>query len=250
MSRVGVALRMGLQEYRRTTVLLEILVAAPADVIVLFSLVVPTTAMTLELASGAIVTAGSAGFVGAYMTPMAGAIIGGITGLFVMQTTRETDERLVISGYRPYQVIFARLGVLGASGVLVTAVSLGALLLMGVLVTDFFPAQLGWFAVATLLTVLVYGMVGVLAGSVLDTLSGVYLMLFIPMIDMFFLQNPLAAESPTVATFLPGNFPMQLAMDAAFTGNIEASVFGWALVYLLGITLLAAGVLSRAMKTA
>jgi ABC-2 type transport system permease protein len=247
MSRVGVAWQMGLREYRRTTVLLEILIAAPADVIVLLTLVVPTVKSTFQIASGATVTASYAGAVGSLMTPVAGAIIGGITGLFVMQTTHEIDERLVVSGYRPYQVILARLGMLGSIGVFVTVVSLGALLGMGVLVTEFFPAKLGWFALATLLAVLVYGMVGVLAGSVLDTLLGIYLLLFVPMIDLALLQNPLAHNRPAAATYLPGHFPMQLAIDAALTGTVEIETVVWSLVVLAVLTILAMAAFYRSL---
>lgn len=247
MSRVGVAWQMGLREYRRTTILLEILVLAPADVIVLLSLVVPTTETTFQLASGATVTASYAGVVGSLMTPVAGAIIGGITGLFVMRSTRETDERLVIAGYRPYQVILARLGMLGSIGVLVTVVSVGILLAMGVIVTGFTPALLGWFALATLLAVLVYGMVGVLAGSVLDTLPGIYFMLFVPTIDLMLLQNPLAHDRPVIATYLPGHFPMQLAINAALTGTIEIEAVVWSLVMLAVVTVLAMAAFYRSL---
>jgi ABC-2 type transport system permease protein len=248
MNRVGVAWQMGLREYRRTTILLEILIAAPADVIVLLSLVVPTANATFRIASGATITASYAGVVGTLMTPVAGAIIGGVTGMFVMRSTRETDERLVIAGYRPYQVILARLGMLGSIGVLVTLVSLGALLAMGVLVTGFSPALLGWFALATLLAVLVYGMVGVLAGSVLDTLPGIYLLLFIPTIDLMLFQNPLAHDRPAAATYLPGHFPMELAIDAALTGTVEIETVVWSLVMLTVLLVLATAAFYRSLR--
>jgi ABC-2 type transport system permease protein len=248
MNRVGIAWQMGLREYRRTTILLEILIAAPADVIVLFTLVVPTAKATFQIASGATVTASYAGAVGSLMTPVAGAIIGGITGLFVMQTTHETDERLVIAGYRPYQVVLARLGMLGSIGVLVTIVSLGALLAMGFLVTGFSPAKLGWFALATLLAVLVYGMVGVLAGSMFDTLSGIYLLLFAPMIDLALFQNPLAHDRPAAATYLPGHFPMQVAIDAALTGTVEIETVVWSFVVVAVLTILATAAFYRSLR--
>jgi ABC-2 type transport system permease protein len=142
---------MQLREYRRTPILLEVLVGAPADAIVLFALVVPTTEITFQLASDATVTGGLAALTTLWMAPLVGALIGGVTGLFVMRMTRVADERLVVAGYRPREIVLARLGLLGAVGVLATVVATIALLLMGVFVTEFTPALLGWFALATLL---------------------------------------------------------------------------------------------------
>lgn len=234
--------RMGLREYRRTPLLLEILVAGPADVIILFSLIVPATETTFQLASGTTVTASLASIVAMFMTPLAGAIVGGFTGLFVIRMARKTDGRLMLAGYRPDQIVLARLLMLGAVGMLVTVVAMIALLLTGST-----PVLLGWFALATLLTTLIYGMVGVLAGTMLDTLSGVYLLLFTPMLDILLFQNPLDAETTTFATYLPGNFPVQLAMDAAFTETITVGPLAWSLVWLAGLTALATVAFSRAL---
>jgi ABC-2 type transport system permease protein len=234
---------MGFREYRRTPVLLVLLVAAPVYVIGLFSVVVPSGQIPLHLASDTTVTASLKGFIGALMAPVAGAFIGGLTGLFVMQTTRETDGRLVLAGYRPYQVGLARLLLLGSVGVLVTVISMVMLLLTG-----FTPALLGWFALATLSVTLVYAMVGVLVGTVLDTLSGVYFLLFVPMFDLFLFQNPLASDPPSFATYLPGNFPLRLAMDAAFTGNVDVTALGGSLAVLVILTVLATAAFYRSLR--
>lgn len=233
---------MGLQEYRRTPVLLVLLVAAPVYVIGLFSIVVPTGQIPLHLASET-VTADLKGFIGSLMAPVAGAFIGGITGLFVMKMTRGTDGRLVLAGYRPYQVGIARLLLLGSVGVLVTIVSMITLLLTG-----FTPASLAWFALATLFVTLVYAMVGVLAGAVLDTLSGVYLLLFVPMFDLFLFQNPLATDAPYFSIYLPGNYPMRLAMDAAFTGDVDTTALGWSLAVLVILSGLATAAFYRSLR--
>lgn len=233
---------MGIQEYRRTPVLLVLLVVAPVYVIGLFSVVVPSGQIPLHLASGT-VTADLEGFVGSIMAPVAGAFIGGLTGLFVMKMTRDVDGRLVLAGYQPYQVGLARLLLLGSIGVLVTAISMVTLLLTG-----FTPASLAWFALAMLVVTLVYAMIGVLAGAVLDTLSGVYLLLFVPMFDLFLFQNPLATDVPTSATYLPGNYPMRLAMDAAFTGDVDVTVLGGSLAVLVILSALATAAFYRSLR--
>jgi ABC-2 type transport system permease protein len=247
VSRTATALRMQLREYRRTPILLEVLVGAPADAIVLFALVVPATEITFQLAAGGTVTAGLAALTTLWMAPLVGALVGGITGLFVMRMTRDADERLVVAGYCPRQVVLARLGLLGAVGVLATVVATIALLGMGVLVTKFTPALLGWFALATLLATLIYGMVGVVVGTVLDTLAGIYFLLFVPMLDLFLYQNPLATETAAVGTYLPGHFPVQLAMDAAFTESVSVEPLAWSLVWLAVLTVLATAAFSRSL---
>jgi ABC-2 type transport system permease protein len=100
---------MGFREYRRTPVLLVLLVAAPVYVIGLFSVVVPSSQIPLHLASDTTVSASLKDFVGALMAPVAGAFIAGLTGLFVMQTTRETDGRLVLGGSLAVLVVLTAL---------------------------------------------------------------------------------------------------------------------------------------------
>lgn len=112
MSSVSVAFRMGVREYRRNWVLLVLLVFAPIYVIGLFQLVMPITEIPLQLTSGVTVTTTIKSVVGLLMTPLAGALIGGLTGLFVMQISRASERQLVVAGYRPYQVVLAVLFVL------------------------------------------------------------------------------------------------------------------------------------------
>lgn len=234
---------MELREYGRTPVLLVLLVAVPVYVIGLFSVVAPPTEVTLHLGSGGTVTAGVSGAIGALMAPVAGALVGGLTGLFVMQATRETDGRLALTGYRPHQIVLARLGLLGAVGALDACVATITLL-----ITGFTPELLGWFGLATLFAALVYGLVGVLAGTVLDTLSGVYLLLSVSIIDLFLFQNPLATDSPAIATYLPGHYPLALAIDAAFTGTVDIEPVGWSFAILTLLTTLSTVAFYRSLR--
>lgn len=112
-------------------------------------------------------------------------------------------------------------------------------------VAGFTPELLGWFALATLLTALVYGCIGALVGSVLDALPGVYLLLFGPMIDLFLFQNPLARETPAGAGLLPGHFPLVLAMDSAFTAHVSGETVVGSLAVLGALAAVAAGAFHR-----
>jgi hypothetical protein len=243
MSRVGTALRSGARELRRTPLLLALLVFAPAYVIYLFTLVAPEGTAVVHIGEEVVRTPLNEAFP-AFTTPMTAALLSGITGLFLMHSSAVADSRLVVAGYRAHQVILARLALLVGVAAVATGVS------VGVMLTAFDPEQVGWFVLGTGLTALIYGMVGVLAGVLLARITGVYLILFGSMIDLFIFQNPLATDPPDTAQFLPGHYPLRVVMEAGFTGSVELSAIGWTLLYLGGLTAIATGAFYREMRVA
>jgi ABC-2 type transport system permease protein len=241
MTRVGAALQSGATELRRTPLLLALLVFAPAYVIYLFTLVAPEGTAVVHLGDEFVRTPLAEAFP-AFTTPMTAALLSGITGLFLMHSSAVADSRLVVAGYRAHQVVLARLGLLFGVAAVATGVSIGVML------TAFEPEHLGWFVVGTGLTALVYGIVGVLAGVLLARITGVYLILFGSMIDLFIFQNPLATDPPAAAQFLPGHYPLRVAMEAGFTGSVELTAIGWTLLYLGILTAIATGAFYREMR--
>jgi hypothetical protein len=241
MTRVGAALRSGATELRRTPLLLALLVFAPAYVIYLFTLVAPEGTATVHLGDEIVRTPLAEAFP-AFTTPMTAALLSGITGLFLMHSSAVADSRLVVAGYRAHQVVLARLGLLLCVGAVATGVS------VSVMLTAFSPEHLGWFVVGTGLTALVYGMVGVLAGVLLSRITGVYLILFGSMIDLFIFQNPLATDPPTAAQLLPGHYPLRIVMEAGFTGTVEIASISRTLLYLSILTAIATGAFYREMN--
>lgn len=240
MTRIGAALRTGATELRRTPLLLALLVVAPAYVIALFTVVAPEGTAVVHLGDATVRTPLGNAFP-AFTTPMTAALLSGITGLFLMRSSAVADSRLVVAGYRAHEVVLARLALLVGVAAVATGVS------VGVMLTAFEPARLGWFVLGTGLTALSYGMVGVVAGVLLDRLTGVYLVLFGSMIDLFVFQNPLATDPPATAQLLPGHYPLRVAMEAGFTGTVELASVGWTLLYLGGLTALATGAFYREM---
>lgn len=232
-ARTRTAVVAGLREYARTPVLLGLLVVLPAYLIVVFGWVIPSTPVPIDLPDGGRTTVAMADAYAALAAPMVGALIGGIAGLFVMRASRDADGRLVIAGYHPREVVLARFALLAVAGVVVTGVAMVAVWLSVV------PERPGWLAVATLSAALIYSMLGSLAGLVLRRVTGVYLLLFGPMLDLFLYQNPLAADTPWFATYLPGHFPVRLAIDAAFSSGIAIGSVAWAVGYLVALTGLA-----------
>lgn len=238
MTRVGTAVRTGAAELRRTPVLVALLVIAPAYVIYVFTAVAPEGPATVHVGEATVRTTLPKAFP-AFTTPMTAALLAGIAGLFLMDTAAAGDSRLVVAGYRAHQVVLARLGLVALVSLLAATVS------TAVMWTAFQPAAPGRFLLATATTALVYGMVGLLVGLVLDRLVGVYVVLFGSMIDLFVFQNPLATEAPAFARLLPGHYPLRVAMAAAFSGDPGMDAVAGAMAYLAVLTLLATLVFYR-----
>ena len=232
MNRVASAVTAGVRELRRTPVLLALLVVLPAYVVGVFAVVAPAVPATVHLPGGGTVLVSLAEGFPAFTTPMSAALVAAIAGLFLMQGSASADGRLVVAGFRPREVVLARLSLLVGVVAVATAVS------VAVMASTFTPRHLGWYLVATGLTALVYGTVGVVVGLVLDRLPGIYLLLFGSMLDLFIFQNPLAAEAPTGARLLPGHFPTALAVQAGFADAVAPADLAWGLA-VLGV--LAAG---------
>lgn len=231
MSRVLAALRSGLDELKRTPLLVGLLVAGPAYVIYFFTLFAPEGPAIVHLGDETFRTTLPEAFP-AFTTPMTAALIAGIAGLFLMKTASSADSRLVVAGYKTYQVILARLGLVGGIALIASGVSIGIML------TAFQPELLLWFIAGTTLTALIYGMIGLIMGILLNRLIGIYIILFGTMIDLFVFQNPLAVETPVLARILPGHYPLQLVMEAGFKGGISLGDLGYSLGYLGLLTLL------------
>lgn len=232
MTRTTTAVRSGTRELRRTPVLLALLAFAPAYLVGLFTYVAPDQPAVVRLTDETVrVTLTEV--LPAFTTPLTAALLSGIAGLFLMDAAAEADARLAVAGYRAHQVVLARVGLLVGISTIASAVS------VGVMLTAFDPDHPAWFALSTVLAALLYGVVGVLAGLLLDRLPGVYLVMFATTVDLFLFQNPLATDRPPVAEWLPGHFPMRLAMDAGFAGSVTVSDLAWALAYLAALTALA-----------
>lgn len=221
---IAALLLAGIREYRRAPVLLALLVVLPAYLIGLFSVVIPASDVVLEVGGQQVETT-LASAATAFTAPMVAALLAGVAGLFLMAGV-ENDGRLLVTGYRPAQVVLARMGLLVLVSLLATAVAIGTMTL------TYRPSAPAVFALAGVLAALVYGMLGVIVGIVLDRLAGVYLVLFGSMVDLFLFQNPLATDPPAAAAVLPGHFPMALAMEAAFTGTVDVSALGGSLAAL------------------
>ena len=243
MSQTRTTLEMGLREYARTPVLLALLVFLPAYVILFFTRVVPERTVPVDVPGAGMLAVGLKPTVAALMTPMVAALIGGIAGLFLMQSARDVDSRLVVVGAAPRAILFARFGLLGFATLLASAVAVAVMSL------TYVPDQLAPFVAATVVSGLTYGALGVLAGLVLNRLAGVYLMMFGPFLDIFLAQSPLSEGAPAVAPYLPGHDTVEMAFDAAFTAGVDLATVAGGLVYLAVVAAVAWAAFSRTLRS-
>jgi len=237
-TRVTTAVKMGLREFRRTPVLIGLLVVLPLYFIGGFTNIVPDATLTVPI-GGEPVTVTLSAFVAALVTPVTAGLLSGIVGLFLMQSSKAADDRLRLAGYRPRDLVATRVSLLAAGGLVVSAVSL-AVVLVG-----FTPESIPAFVAATVLTALIYGVLGVIVGVSLSRLAGVYVMLFAPYVDMLLFQNPMATDSAAWTKLLPGYFPTKATMDAAFTQGLDIGNFVGAVGYFLVVLLVGVVVFHR-----
>jgi ABC-2 type transport system permease protein len=83
---------------------------------------------------------------------------------------------------------------------------------------------------------------------VFNRLAGIYVVMFVPLLDLFLAQSPFATDPPAIAPLLPGHFPSELALDAAFTPAITTSNVVGAIGYLLLVAVIGGAAYYQAMR--
>ncbi len=144
--------------------------------------------------------------------------VGLLTAFLAMdlaQRDAEAHRRLVLCGYRPGELIAARLGVL--LGVVVFVAAYVVLLLP----LFFRPERFGLVLLGLVLGGWVYSCYGLLVGAVFHReLEGILFVVLLAAIDVGWLQNPIyyaEAQNQAIIRSLPAYFPAQVSMAAAFT---------------------------------
>lgn len=244
VARVATGLAYAWREYRRNTALWVLLVGLPIFFITLSIAIAPDDPAPVELAEGgtrAISVLSMIDVHGAVMVAITVAFLAGLAGLFVVVGSAEADRRLVIAGFRPREVLTARLGVIVLAAVLVSAVSLA------VTAASFTPQVWPTFALATIAVAATYAMIGVIVGPLVGRLGGLYLMFLLPFLDVGLAQNVMFdAAPPAWAAWMPAHGAVRVLIDGAFTPTFdETTGLLLALAWLVGITVAAAAVFHR-----
>ncbi len=244
ISRVGGAFRYGFRDYRRNVAMWVLLVLLPIFFISLSFYITPQDPVPVELLDGGVAIVqilSMADVHGAIMVPITIAFLAGLAGLFVVQGSREADARLTLAGFRPAEILLARLGIIGLAAALTTATA------VGVTAFDFTPQSWAWFTAGNLLVAVTYGMVGVLIGALFGRLGGLYVMFLLPFVDIGLAQNVMfSAAPPAWGASLPGRGGTRVLVDAAFTpGFDQAGSLLLSLGWILALTIAAAIVFHR-----
>lgn len=243
-ARVATATRLGFREQARRPLLIVLLVVLP------FLLITRAIARTVPqprlvaLPGDELVMTTMRDLHGANMAAITIAFLAGLCGLFILQSAREADRRLVVAGFRPLDAIIPRLLVLAAATLVIVAVSLA------VTAISFTPRQWGTFAAANLLIGVSFGSIGALAGAAVGRLGGTYFMFFLPFIDIGIAQNPMFGDARPDGwvEFLPGYGSGRVLVDASLSGSFHAwGELALAVAWALALVALVALVLMRTL---
>lgn len=234
-----------IRENTRNYVLIGLLIVLPVAFITVAFSVTQDAQMPIDLLINGetqTVMRGLPAVHGVAMVPLTSTILAGIVGLLLMQDVRNTDGRLVLSGYRAREVIGARLGTLAILAALVTVVS------VGVMAYDAWPEQPLFFLLSIFVVTLLYGLVGMLIGVIFTRVAGLWMILVLSMLDIGLFQSPLfpMGDDSWWVAVLPGHYPMEVIFDTGLTANLDTlTQLGWGLLYLLGVVVIATLVFYR-----
>jgi hypothetical protein len=159
-------------------------------------------------------------------------------GFLLVLTPLAADRRLVFEGYRPGELLLARLMVMAGLATVV-AVWVGALLM---LLAE--PARSLGVPAGLLLAAVVYGAIGMLIGALVRReLEGMLVILLLVNIDAGWLQNPALyahAQQRQLIRLLPAHHPSQIVMGSAFSDASLAAPFAVSVGYLAALVCAAA----------
>lgn len=144
------------------------------------------------------------------------------------------DRRLTFEGYRPGELLLAKLVVMLGATFFV------ALYVSALLPLFFRPPRAAGVFSAFLLTALLYGALGMAVGAIVrEELEGILVILLLVNVDAGWLQNPVFyghAQNQDVIRMLPAHYPGQVAMLSAFSDaglrTPAAAALGYAAVAL------------------
>jgi hypothetical protein len=238
---------MDLRDLLRRPLILVLLVITP---FIFISRAIANTEplpRTVHLADGSSVTTTMRDVHGADMTIIAVAFLAGLVGVFIMNAARQADGRLVRAGFGAAETVVARLGILMLCTVIVTAVSLATT------ARGFTPRQWEWFITANLVIGLTFAGLGALASALFGRIGATYLLLFLAMLDLGIIQNPMFGNStpPAWAVVLPGYPGTRAVMNAALSSghDMPLGIVLGMVAWLVGIVVITSWRLTVGLRT-
>ena len=237
LRRFGTALELTGQELARNRVALLMLFIIPTLFYTLVALTTRTTKIAFKLASipgNPLVRVSERSTNLIFIGTTAVGLLSAFLALGLVQKNVETNRRLVLCGYRPLELIAAKMAVL-----LIVTVIVGTFV-AELLPLFFTPERFALVTLGFALAGFVYGCYGLLIGSIFRReLEGVLFITLLANIDAAWLQNPVyyaGAQNQTIIRWLPAYYPTQMSMTAAFThhnlGRAAAASFAYGCAFL------------------
>lgn len=240
LSYVATCAGMTLRELSRRRLVLALALLVP---VVFFAVVLATTGegtlgVTLAGAAEAVTEVAERRQSLLFIGVAAAGLISAFFAASLVQRQIDANRRLVLCGYRPSEIIAARIAVLAG---IVAGAGLYTWSLLALVDGGGVPAAAG---VGIALGAFVYGGYGLLIGTLLRReLESIFAILVLINIDAGWLQNPIYyadSRSRWLIESLPAHYPSQVTYLAAFTDDgiaglaIRGAAYGAAL---LGIAL-------------
>jgi hypothetical protein len=245
-SRVLTATRLGFREQARRPLLLVLLIVLPFFFITRAIARTEPTPRLIGLPGGGDVLTTMKDIHGASMVTITVAFLAALCGAFIMRSAQTADRRLVVAGFRPLEALLPRLAVLATGTGIVLTVSLAVTAL------SFSPASWPVFIAGNLLAGLTYACIGALAGALLGQLGATYLVLFLAMLGIGILQNPMFGDGTPVglAVLFPDYGAGRVVIDGAFATGFHAwaelaLAAGWLAALGLGVTVVLRSLLGK-----
>jgi hypothetical protein len=246
-ARVATATRLGFREQARRPLLLVLLVVLPFFFITRAIARTQPTPRLIGLPGGGEVLTTMKDVHGASMVTITVAFLAALCGAFIMRSAQSADRRLVVAGFRPIEAVLPRLAVLASATFVVLGVSLAVTAL------SFTPASWPVFIAGNLLVGLTYACIGALAGAALGQLGATYLVLFLAMLGIGILQDPMFGDGTPggLAYAFPDYGAGRVIIDGAFSAGFHAwSELALALGWLAVLGLAVTWVLRRRLRSA
>ncbi|MCL9814504.1 ABC transporter permease [Natranaeroarchaeum aerophilus] len=227
VGRQRAAVATGLRTFLREPTNLGLLVVLPPIVLLAFDLSMDVVADVpgLDVPSAAAELGGAL---------FATAFLAGLLGLFQVVGAADPDRRLIVCGFRPWEMLLARVLTIGLASALVT----GIVYVIFLTLSDLTPASHALAIVSLLVAALIYGLIGVLIGAVLNReLVGSLVLVFLADYDAFASLGVIPMDH-TAVDYVPLSHPSNLLDSAVHDGTVATADALIAVTYVVGLAVL------------
>ena len=217
-ARVVTATRLGFREQARRPLLLALFIVLPFFFITRAIARTEPLPRRIGLPGGDQLLTTMRELHGASMVSITVALLAALCGAFIMRSAQSADRRLVVAGFQPFEAVLPRLILLGAATLVALTVSLAVTAL------SFTPRSWPAFVAGNALVGLTYACIGALAGALLGQLGATYAVLFLAMLGIGILQNPMFGDGTPggAAVLFPDFGAGRVVIDGAFSHGFHA----------------------------